>query len=115
MKFKTTRKAIVNGTNPHLLFRCGFCDMHYLLRNHSPIAYTCGVYGWNFDVYSVHDIVITTGYRNMCGKPIKWEFLREYERKAKSVFDDYSVPYDVRMEQIESVLIEFIQKLKGEK
>ena len=49
MKFKTTRKAIVNGSSN--IVCAGYCDLSHLLTNHSPIAYTCGVYGWNFDVY----------------------------------------------------------------
>ena len=52
MKVKTTRKAIVNGS---CNVKCaGYCDLSYLLNNHSPIAYTCGVYGWNFDVYEAY-------------------------------------------------------------
>ena len=38
MKFKTTRKAIVNGS-PNIV-SVGYCDLPTLLRNHSPIAYT---------------------------------------------------------------------------
>lgn len=45
MKVKTTRKAIVNGS--YNVKCAGYCDLSYLLNNHSPIAYTCGVYGWN--------------------------------------------------------------------
>ena len=65
MKVKTTRKAIVNSS---CNVKCaGYCDLSHLLNNHSPIAYTCGVYGWNFDVYEVYGVTICTGYRNMPG------------------------------------------------
>ena len=48
MKIKTTRKAIVNSSTN---VKCaGYCDLQALLRNHRPIAYTAGIYGWNFDV-----------------------------------------------------------------
>ena len=66
MKYKTTRKAVVNGSVN--VRSAGYCDLSYLLRNHSPIAYTCGVYGWNFDVFEVYGVTICTGYRNMPGK-----------------------------------------------
>lgn len=65
MKVKTTRKAIVNGF--YNVKRAGYCELSYLLNNHSPIAYTCGVYGWNFDVYEVYGVTICTGYSNMPG------------------------------------------------
>ena len=56
MKVKTTRKAIVNSS--YNVKYAGYCDLSYLLNNHSPIAYTCGVYGWNFDVYEVYGVTI---------------------------------------------------------
>ena len=114
MKFRTTRKEIVNTTCPSDLYRCGYCDMHHLLYNHSPIAYTCGVYGWNFDVYSVYGLTITTGYRNMCGKPIPFDLLTKYERKARLITDDWSIPFEKKQQKVEKLLIEFIKALKGE-
>lgn len=114
MKFKTTRKAIVNGTNPSTLFSCGYCDMQSLLRNHEPIAYTCGVYGWNFDVYSVYGLTITTGYRNTCGKRIPWETLRSYEKEASAVSNDWNMPYEQKTEAIEALLKQFCSMLKGD-
>lgn len=40
MKYKTTAKAIREGScNPRTV---GYCDLQYLLTNHSPVAYTCG-------------------------------------------------------------------------
>lgn len=77
MKYKTTRKAVVNGSVN--VRSAGYCDLSYLLRNHSPIAYTCGVYGWNFDVFEVYGVTICTGYRNMPGKRL--DGVAEYEQK----------------------------------
>ena len=49
MKYKTTVKALRESA---CNLRCaGYCDLSSLLRGHEPTAYTCGVYGWNFDVY----------------------------------------------------------------
>lgn len=81
MKYRTTRKAIVNGcTN----IKCaGFCDLQHLLQNHEPTAYTCGVYGWNFDIYEVYGVTICTGYRGMPGERLKG--IAEYEQKAREV------------------------------
>lgn len=86
MKVKTTRKAIVNGS--YNVKCAGYCDLSYLLNNHSPIAYTCGVYGWNFDVYEVYGVTICTGYRNMPGARL--EKISEYEEKAVNAFEIYN-------------------------
>lgn len=108
MKYKTTRKAVVNGS---VNVRCaGYCDLSDLLRNHSPIAYTCGVYGWNFDVFEVYGVTICTGYRNMPGKRL--EGIREYEKKAREIWDNYSMPYETQKEETEKLLQEFC-KLNG--
>ena len=66
MKFKTTAKEIRNSYGKKIAV--SYCGMQHLLYNHAPIAYTCGVYGWNFDVYSVDGVTICTGYRGMVGK-----------------------------------------------
>lgn len=79
MKFKTTRKEIVN--NYSNIRAVGYCDLYYLLSFKNPSAYTCGVYGWNFDVYALDGLTICTGYRNMPGKAAQG--IKEYEAKAK--------------------------------
>lgn len=104
MKFKTTRKAIVNGSVN--LVCAGYCDLSTLLRNHSPIAYTCGVYGWNFDVYDVYGLTICTGYRNMPGR--RANNIGEYERKARAIMDEYTRNYEDRCNDVEKLLQEFI-------
>lgn len=81
MKYKTTRKAIVNGCAN---VKCaGFCDLQRLLKNHEPTAYTRGVYGWNFDVYEVYGVTICTGYRGMPGERLQG--IEEYEHRAQKV------------------------------
>ena len=104
MKFKTTRKAIVNGSVN--LVCAGYCDLSTLLRNHSPIAYTCGVYGWNFDVYDVYGLTICTGYRNMPGR--RANNIGKYERKARAIMDEYTRNYEERCTDVEKLLQEFI-------
>lgn len=108
MKYKTTRKAVVNGSVN--VRSAGYCDLSYLLRNHSPIAYTCGVYGWNFDVFEVYGVTICTGYRNMPGKRL--DGVQEYEKKAHEIWGNYSMPYEEQKEKTEILLQEFC-KLNG--
>lgn len=108
MKYKTTAKAIREGAcNPRTV---GYCDLQYLLTNHSPDAYTCGVYGWNFDVYKIYGLTICTGYRGMVGP--RCEGINEYEKKAKAIFHDEKLTYDEAKEVVENLLHEFC-KLNG--
>ena len=109
-KLKTTRKAVIDATAPAMLKSCGYCDLQNLLYNHSPIAYTTGIYGWNFDVYDVYDLTICTGYRGMPGEDLKQ--VREYEKKAADIMAEYERPYEERTEEVENLLKEFC-KLNG--
>ena len=108
MSFKTTRKSIVNSTASKDLLSVGYCGLVTLLKNHSPIAYTCGVYGWNFDVYNVYGKTICTGYRNMPGRKANSEAV--YEEKARAISDNYDLSWEERRDRIESLLKEFCEQ-----
>ena len=104
MKFKTTRKAIIEGSSN--IVSAGYCDLAHLLWYHSPIAYTSGIYGWNFDVYEIDGLTICTGYRGMPGRTANG--IREYEQKAKTIVNDYKKPHEERREELEALLKEWI-------
>lgn len=104
MKLKTTRKAIVTTSTD--IISIGYCDAHTLLRNHNAVAYTCGVYGWNFDVFEIDGKTICTGYRNMPGRSAK--NVDEYKKKARAIMDQYSRNYEERCEDVEKLLHEFL-------
>lgn len=107
-KFKTTRKTLVNMFPDTI--RLGYCSAQFLLYYQSPIAYTCGVYGWNFDFYNVNGKGISTGYRGMFGKKVSYELTREYEKKAEMIVNDYKMPYEERRERVNNLLSEYIGK-----
>ena len=109
-KLKTTRKAVIDATAPAMLKSCEYCELQNLLYNHSPIAYTTGIYGWNFDVYDVYGLTICTGYRGMPGEDLKQ--VREYEKKASSILAEYKRPHEEKTKEIENLLKEFC-KLNG--
>lgn len=100
MKFKTTAKAIRNGY--HKIISVGYCDLQSLLCYESPIAYSCGVYGWNFDVYDINGVAIATGYRGMPSKNTNapYSLIREYDEKAENKTS----------EERKALLKEFIEK-----
>ena len=101
MKYKTTRKAIVAGS-PRLV-SVGYYDLQTLLRYHSPIAYTSGTYGWNFDVYEVNGLTICTGYRGMPGRTAN--NASKYEQAARDAVE--RLDWKEAEEEIERLLAEF--------
>lgn len=106
MKFKTTAKAIRNSYGKKVAI--SYCGAQYLLRNHAPVAYTCGVYGWNFDVYEVDGVTICTGYRGMVGQSPDYETLNKYERAARDIWENRNLDYDKKQELVETLLIDFV-------
>ncbi len=104
MKYKTTRKAIVNDAVN--VRRAGYGELQALLANHEPTAYTTGAYGWNFDVYEVYGVTICTGYRNMPGARL--EQTHEYEKKAANIWSRKgSRPFKENQTEVEKLLKEF--------
>ena len=89
MKQHTTIKSIRNNWNK--VFRCGYCDLQYIMKYHEPNFYNSGVYGWNCDIYCdyANDIAVTTGYRNMAGQCIPGEIIRKYSDTAKEICKSY--------------------------
>lgn len=89
-KIKTTRRSVISATPSNRLFSAGYCELQFLLRNEQPVAYTSGVYGWNFDVYNVHGITICTGYRGMPGRDVvqACEFDTRAEKIVRARMDE---------------------------
>lgn len=83
MKYRTTAKALREGY--YTIISVGYCGLQCLLSYESPIAYSAGVYGWNFDVYQFGGVAIATGYRGMPSQHSKadYQLIREYEDKAQ--------------------------------
>lgn len=83
MKYKTTAKELKEGY--HKIISVGYCGLQSLLSYKSPVAYSKGIYGWNFDVYDIDGVAIATGYRGMPSKNTKcnYELIREYEKKSE--------------------------------
>ena len=106
MKFKTTEKAIrENYTN---IICIGYCDLQTVLNYKTPIAYTCGVYGWNADVYEINNnTVICTGYRPIGNIRPSYELTRKYDKLAEKIVYT-SGEYREKKQQLDNMLSDFI-------
>lgn len=112
MKLKTTRKEIKNKVASNYIWQVGYCGMQHLLYYKNAIAYTSGVYGWNFDLYEVDGVYFTTGYRNMIGKQVNYELLRKYEGQADLVINTFGLyTHEEKRERVTELLKEFIREL----
>lgn len=107
MKYQTTRKAIVYGSSK--IRFAYYCEIQTLLQAHSPVAYTAGIYGWNFDVYEIDGVTICTGYRNMPGTHAN--NAREYEQRANAIMNEHDRKYESRRDDVEKLLHEFIAQI----
>lgn len=61
MKTKVTKKQIMS--NYSNVIEVSYCALQTLLNRFSPSYYTCGIYGWNTDIYEIDGLCICTGYR----------------------------------------------------
>lgn len=103
MKYKTTAKALKAGY--YTIISAGYCDLQCLLSYESPVAYSAGVYGWNFDVYVFDGVAIATGYRGMPSQNDRGDYklAREYEALAEGK----------TAEEKRTLIKEYINKAKG--
>ena len=110
-KMKTTRKQLNRCFSR--IFWCGYCDLQNILRDDSPKFYNCGIYGWNYDVYDLGNIAITTGYRGMFGEEIPDEILAKYDKEARQVIEDTQwMNYGEYVAKMGDIRDRFIAELK---
>lgn len=83
MKAFTTMKAVREGFR--YVFRCGYAELSNM--GLEAWYYNSGIYGWNCDVFvsPSMDIAITSGYRNMTGKPLPAEILEHYRDASRNI------------------------------
>lgn len=110
MKFRTTNKEIKQWHRK--VYRIGYGAAQSLLSKQEPIAYTCGVYGWNADVYEIEGVAIVTGYRPGVGASVDYDLLNKYEKKAEKIRNNFGLSYEQQKKKINKLLNEFIKALE---
>lgn len=110
MKFKTTRKEINN--NYDKILKLGYCEASTLLRAAREVAYTSGVYGWNFDLFEAQNsngniVAICTGYRNMAGVEPSAP-VTEFEKRAAALISYNFKSWDAYIEALRLILVEWL-------
>ena len=90
----------------------GYCDAWYLLNTtHQATAYTYGVYGWNADLFELEcksvRVIVCTGYRPW-GESCN--YLEDYERRAKAIYEDGALDWETKRRRIETLLRNWLRK-----
>ena len=110
-KARVTRKWVKDN---YYCCSVGYCGLQNLLHYVSADYYTCGVYGWNCDIYTFGDYAITTGYRGMIDNVSKdySSLIHEYEDKARELIKtQWEKPYEELKTEVNNLLKEFLQKV----
>lgn len=87
-KLKTTKKEILKGYN---CIEVGYCNLSRLLTFRGATTYTCGVYGWNADIYTFADIegcrnyAIVTGDRPFGNIKIDYKNYKKIRNKGGKI------------------------------
>lgn len=86
MKFKTTKKAVMNSYNKVVCV--GYCSLQSLLRCESASAYTVRREGWGADIYDFGNVAIVTGYAPFGNIHPAHETNQRYEKRAREITDE---------------------------
>lgn len=113
-KMRTTQKELRERWI--IKFYAGYCDLQYIMRFENPAFYTCGVYGWNMDVYAdfSHDIIVCTGYRGMIGKLIPSEIIDRYNNIVAGYnkrYNEKEIDFDEMRELYDCTVRDFYREL----
>lgn len=110
MKTKVSRNTIKNSFKNCI--EVGYCDLQHLLTYRNANFYTCGVYGWNADIYVINaDTCLVTGYRTFGNIRPSHETIRKWDEYAKSYLDsvDWKTDYKTKLNQLDVILADFIR------
>lgn len=111
MKFRTTKKAIMNGYDTVICI--GYCDLQHLLNYKSPVAYTARREGWGADIYDFGDTAIVTGYAPFGTVRPDYSMVRAYEDKAKHIlYSRCDYGHADLCSMLDELIAEFIKVVK---
>lgn len=109
MKYKTTKKDVMNGYNN--IIRVGYCSLQNLLNCESETAYTIRREGWAADIYEFGNTAIVTGYAPFENIRPGYELCQKYETAAEKIRCNYELSWTERKAKLQELIKEFIQEV----
>lgn len=99
MKINATMKSIKNAYTT--IIKTSYCSIQFLTAYKDPFAYTCGVYGWNSDIYEVKPgIAICTGYRPFGNIVPEYETINKYEKEAEKIVNNWNMEHNAKVKAV---------------
>jgi hypothetical protein len=98
MKTKVTKREVMNGYSE--VAEIGYCDLQTVLRSIDAKYYTCGIYGWNSDIYEIGNFAICTGYRPFGTFIPDYKTVRSLEDKAKKIYSNKTWKYETKVRKV---------------
>ena len=89
MKYKTTKKAVMNGY--YKVLSVPYCDLQHLLHYENEIAYTTRADGWGADIYQFGSTAIATGYAPFGDVRPSYELNKKYDDMAMEIVNSWGV------------------------
>lgn len=108
MNINLRKKDVTKNFN--FIISVGYCDLWYLLKGLDRMGYTCGVYGWNADIYKIDNVAIVTGYRPFGNIQSDYKLNKKYNEKARKIFEDNLLKWDVKTTKINKLLNKYIKE-----
>ena len=93
-------------------YAVGYCNLQDLFYCEDATYYTCGVYGWNADLYRFGDYTIVTGYRPF-GASVPYDLTRKYEDAAGTIRHNTNYTYEEKRDLLYILIEEFLQELSA--
>lgn len=105
------RRKDVEYSFPYII-KVGYCELQWTLQalDMERVGATCGIYGWNADVYRLEKgVALTTGYRPFGNTRVDSARLRALEEAVQAVPWEYSDKRaQVARKGIESIIEDII-------
>lgn len=109
LKVKVTKKEILRHYKN--VISAGYCNLQYLLNEKDSKFYTCGVYGWNSDIYEINDnTCICTGYRPFGNVKVDYDIQEKYDNEARAICCS-DLQYEQKKKKVNKLLDEFIMEV----
>ena len=109
-KLRATKKDINNAF--YYLIEIGYADIQYLTMFKMPAYYTCGINGWNSDVYIVNNnTAIVTGYKPFGNIHPDYEIIKKYNGKAEKIYKNWDIDQKTKEKKINKLFDKFIMEV----
>ena len=107
MKYRATKKEVMN--NHSVIIKLSYCELQDLLNSIPATAYTCGIYGWNADIYEsrFYNACVVVGYRPFGNYEPKRETVKTFNASAEKIKQSF-MKWTDRQKALEKLFNEFI-------